>query len=375
MAGIYIHIPFCRQACHYCDFHFTTSGRGRAELLNAMVQELQLRSEEFRGIIADSIYFGGGTPSQLNGQEWELLINMIFKYYELSPNAEITVEANPDDLSSDYLQMLRNTAVNRLSIGIQSFRDSDLKDMNRAHSSVQALRCVSEAADAGFTNISVDLIFGWPGLDMEAWMQNVRTAFSMPIQHLSCYGLTVEPRTALSHQISKGKRSKPDDEEAALQYEWLISTAEEEGIPWYEISNFCRPGFESRHNTSYWKGQPYLGIGPSAHSFDGVLRSWNVSNNTEYISGISKGVRPAETEVLGHDEQFHEFILTSLRMRKGIEIEKLKSSYGSSVYNDMVKAAAPFIEKQQLELTDSSLRLTGKGLLIADHITSLLFVI
>jgi oxygen-independent coproporphyrinogen-3 oxidase len=375
MAGIYLHIPFCKQACHYCDFHFTTSQRGKPELLDAMLREIDLRKEEMSGQVIDTIYFGGGTPSLLTHSELMRFFDAIYSRFEVNPTAEITLEANPDDLSKTQLKMFRDTPVNRFSIGIQSFREQDLKSMNRAHTSAQAERCTLDAADAGFENLSVDLIFGLPDLSMEAWMENVKMALALPITHVSCYGLTIEPKTALAWQINKGMVKIPDDELAAEQYQWLLDMAEDSGFPWYEISNFAQPGFESKHNTSYWKGIPYFGIGPSAHSFDGKTRSWNVSSNAVYVKEMQEGRRAAETESLDESGRFHELVLTSLRVRNGLSVTDIRSIYGNEVYRSLLEAAQGYIEQDWLIHRDDRLKLSRQGLLFADKITSDLFVI
>jgi len=375
MAGIYLHIPFCKQACHYCDFHFTTSQHGRDELLDAMLHELKMRSKELEDQVVETIYFGGGTPSLLSYDELMRFFEMMYTSFKMDAQVEITMEANPDDLSKSYLKSLQKTPVNRLSVGVQSFRDEDLKSMNRAHHSEQALHCIPDAADVGFNNISLDLIFGWPHLEMDAWMKNVEIAFSLPITHLSCYGLTIEPKTALAWQITKGVMDAPDDEKAALQYEYLLAESERLGFPWYEISNFSKPGFESKHNRAYWLGIPYLGIGPSAHSFDGNTRSSNVKSNGAYVAALQKGEREFETEVLKHGERFHEFILTSLRMRKGITLSVLRTLYGDGVTGQVLEAAQTFVDKHWLIRDPDQLRLSIEGLLFADKITSELFVI
>jgi oxygen-independent coproporphyrinogen III oxidase len=271
--------------------------------------------------------------------------------------------------------MFRDTPVNRFSIGIQSFREQDLKAMNRAHTSAQAERCTLDAADAGFENLSVDLIFGLPDLSMEAWMENVKMALALPITHVSCYGLTIEPKTALAWQINKGMVKIPDDELAAEQYQWLLDMAEDSGFPWYEISNFAQPGFESKHNTSYWKGIPYFGIGPSAHSFDGKTRSWNVSSNAVYVKEMQEGRRAAETESLDESGRFHELVLTSLRVRNGLSVTDIRSIYGNEVYRSLLEAAQGYIEQDWLIHRDDRLKLSRQGLLFADKITSDLFVI
>lgn len=375
MSGIYLHIPFCKQACHYCDFHFTTSQRGRSELLDAMRQEIEMRKDELSGQTVQTIYFGGGTPSLLKYDELMMFFEKIYTDFNVSHDAEITLEANPDDLSIEQLKMFRRTPVNRFSIGIQSFRDEDLKMMNRAHSALQAERCALDAADAGFENLSVDLIFGIPYLTFDAWKQNVKMAFSLPVTHISCYGLTVEPKTALAWQIKKGMVPLPDDEIAAAQYQWLLDMAEDSGFPWYEISNFSMPGFESRHNTSYWKGLPYFGIGPSAHSFNGQVRSWNVSSNALYVKAISEGRREAETENIDSTTRFHELILTSLRVRSGLSLELVKEQFGSAVLGNLLETAEQYIQCDWLIHRDRHLKLSRQGLLFADKITSDLFVI
>lgn len=375
MSGIYLHIPFCKQACHYCDFHFTTSHRGKEDTLSAMLDEVSMRSAEVAGETIDTIYFGGGTPSLLTYDELMAFFEKIYTTFNVSHDAEITLEANPDDLSREQLKMFKRTPVNRFSIGIQSFRDEDLKMMNRAHTAAQAERCALDAADAGFENLSVDLIFGLPSLTFDGWKENVKMALALPISHISCYGLTIEPKTALAWQIKKGMVSIPDDELAAAQYQWLLDMAEDSGFPWYEISNFSKPGFESRHNTSYWKGLPYLGIGPSAHSYIGGKRSWNVSSNALYVKGIRENRREAETEVLDARERFHELILTSLRVRNGLSTDDVRVEFGDAVLGNLLETAEKYIECEWLIHHNRQLKLSRQGLLFADKITSDLFVI
>ncbi|MFM9007997.1 MAG: radical SAM family heme chaperone HemW [Bacteroidota bacterium] len=373
MAGIYLHIPFCRKACHYCDFHFSTSLDKREQVLRMMHRELEQRSGFFTGTPVSSVYFGGGTPSLLSETELRQLMELLRQHYSIERDAEVTLEANPDDLEPDYLDMLAHVGVNRLSIGVQSFRSEDLAAMNRAHSAEQALSCIANASRAGFSNISIDLMFGWPGLSMEAWKENVKQALDLPITHLSCYGLTVEERTALKRKISSGEIQTPDDALAAEQYLWLLDAAEGSGIPWYEISNFCREGYASRHNTSYWTSEPYLGIGPSAHSFNGLERSWNVSSNTAYVQGWEQGLRAAETEAATEPERINEFILTGLRMRKGLDLSALLSAFGESVHEGVLQRAGEYIGSGVLLHYQSRLAFTTRGLLFADRITSELF--
>jgi len=373
MAAIYIHIPFCRQACHYCDFHFSTSLKAMKPVLQAIRSELRMRRDELSGSTVSSVYIGGGTPSLIGEVELMSFFELLYTDFQIAPDAEITLEANPDDLDRNRLMELRRSPVNRLSIGVQSFRDEDLRLMNRAHDATQALRCIPEAADAGFDNVSVDLMFGLPGLTDEAWMYNVTTALSMPVTHLSCYGLTVEPRTALHAFILKGRYEAPDEAAAAWQYRWLLDESERRGLPWYEISNFSRPGSASRHNTSYWQGKPYLGAGPSAHSYDGKVRSWNISNNARYVKAVGQGERLAETEILGVKERFNETVLTSLRVRTGLSLTDIRNNYGPELTEHLGKAAEPFIESGWLSEADGRLALTMDGLLFADRITSSLF--
>ncbi len=375
MAGIYLHIPFCKQACHYCDFHFTTSQSGREDMFTTMVEEVRMRAAELSEEDVGTIYFGGGTPSLLSYEELMSFFDVIYNLYKVNPSAEVTIEANPDDLTPAFLKQLKQTPVNRLSIGIQSFRDEDLQRMNRAHDAGMALRCVPDAADAGFDNISIDLIFGLPYLEMEHWQENVNTALSLPITHLSCYGLTIEAKTALAWQITQGKVPAPDDDKAAAQYEWLLKEAEEKGFPWYEISNLSKSGFESKHNTSYWKGLPYLGIGPSAHSYDGKQRSWNVSSNALYVKEMKEGKRASEAEVLSYTVKFHELILTSLRMREGLTLAEVRKQYGNAIAGQLIEGAGKFVDKGWIAPIDKHIRLTGSGLLFADKITSELFII
>jgi oxygen-independent coproporphyrinogen-3 oxidase len=309
----------------------------------------------------------------LYADELNDLLDTIRKNYTLEEEPEITIEANPDDLTPSYLSMLAASSVNRLSIGIQSFRDEDLAAMNRAHNSTQALRCVQDAASAGFNNLSIDLMFGWPGLSMDSWKENVRTALELPITHLSCYGLTVEERTVLKRKIMLGEVSSPDEGIAAGQYLWLLEAAESAGIPWYEISNFSRTGFASRHNTSYWTGAPYLGIGPSAHSFNGTERSWNVSSNSAYVQSWESGERAAETEFLTGSERFNEYILTSMRMRQGIDLSQLTFRFGQHAHDAFMDRAAGYLTSGALHMQNGRMAFSTQGLLFADRITAELF--
>lgn len=375
MAGIYIHIPFCKQACNYCDFHFSTSLKHSDDLVKALLTEIKLQQGFTDGEKIHTVYFGGGTPSILSIAALEEIFEYLHCYFKIENDAEITLEANPDDLTATYLRKLRHTPVNRLSIGVQSFHEADLRYMNRAHNSSQALRCVPEAADLGFENLSIDLIYGVPGSGMDGWQQNVRQALQLPVDHLSCYCLTVESGTALAWQVQKGKSPAVNEDEAAAQFEWLLEITEASGIPWYEISNFSKPGRESKHNTAYWQGITYLGIGPAAHSFKGNVRQWNVRNNPVYIREIMSGKIPMEQEILTPAQQFNETILTSLRTRKGLAASSIRKFGGDDVWKKISEQAAPIAERGQLIIEPETIRLSTKGMLFADAIASSLFSI
>ena len=374
MAGIYLHIPFCRQACHYCDFHFSTSHKNKDEFVLSLLKEIELRRDYLQGEKIDTIYFGGGTPSLLSADEIARIIDRLQQFHDLSGVKEVTLEANPDDLTGTYLRKLRHTTVNRLSIGIQSFRDVDLKLMNRAHDSKQAQRCVPEAANIGFENITIDLIYGIPGLSQSDWQRNLETALQLPINHLSSYCLTVEPKTALTFQVNKGKVPAVNDDEAADQFDYLISFTEAAGMPWYEVSNFAKPGFESKHNSSYWTGARYLGLGPAAHSFNGKNRSWNVKSNAGYIQQINENILPSEEETLTAEERFNEVVLTSLRTRKGLTLSDIRKYGNENTLKSILEIARKKSDRELLELGDEKIVLTRKGLLFADAIASEFFI-
>ncbi len=296
-AGIYIHIPFCKQACHYCNYHFSTSLKKKEELINALTKELELRKDEFKNTIVETIYFGGGTPSLLTSAELQFLIDSVYKNFSVSDHPEITLEANPDDLTKDRIIELSKSPINRLSIGIQSFFESDLKLMNRAHNAEEAKSCLEEATKY-FDNISLDLIYGVPGASNTQWIENIEMALGYNVSHISCYALTVEPKTALASFIKKGIIDNVDDEQARDQFYILKDKLEASGFVHYEFSNFGKEGYFSRNNSAYWEGKSYLGIGPSAHSFNGKQRGWNVSNNSKYIKAIQQNELPIEIENL-----------------------------------------------------------------------------
>lgn len=378
MSGIYIHIPFCKQACHYCDFHFSTSLKKKNELVYALVKELELRKDEFKinpefsGV--ETIYFGGGTPSLLTNEELRLLIDSVYKNYEVVENPEITLEANPDDLSKSRIIELANSQINRLSIGIQSFFEEDLKLMNRAHNVEEAKRCL-EVATRHFDNISVDLIYGIPGLTHERWLQNIETALSFNIPHISSYALTVEPKTALASFIKKGIIKNVDDDLAQEQFHILIERLEKAGFIHYELSNFGKPDYFSKNNSAYWQGEPYLGIGPSAHSFNGTQRSWNVRNNSKYIQSLLQNTLPAESETLSTTDKYNEYVMTGLRTIWGVSLEKVEHDFGMNYKKYLLEQSEKHINEHLLYLDNDKLLVTKKAKFLSDGIASDLFKI
>jgi len=371
MAGIYLHIPFCRKACHYCDFHFSTSFKTKSEVLQSMVKEIQSRAHESDRI--DSIYFGGGTPSILNVSELNLLLSCIKQTFSISNACEITLEANPDDLNPKKLAELYQAGINRLSIGIQSFFEEDLNWMNRTHNAEQALHCVTDAHKAGIKNISIDLIFGYPLLTQAKWESNLQRAFSLPIQHLSCYSMTVELGTALYHQIKQGQTPPPVDENANSQYEYLMDEMAQHGWEHYEISNFAKPGHHSKHNSSYWSGQAYIGIGPGAHGFTGKERYWNPAHNIRYLQAWQENNNPEEIEVLEAKDLHNEFILTQLRQSKGIDQKDYQARFSSQQWQILMQEADEHLKTGHLQFTENQLSLTRQGKKLADSIISDLF--
>ena len=373
MSGIYIHIPFCKQACHYCDFHFSTSMKKKSELVDALCKELVLRKEELNDEV-ETIYFGGGTPSLLSSEEMQQIFETIYANYKISENPEITLEANPDDISNSQIHKFTNSRINRLSIGIQSFFEADLKLMNRAHNASEALDCIKEAKKY-FKNISIDLIYGIPGMSNERWKQNLDTALRLDVQHLSCYALTVEPKTALKKFIEKGIVPPVDEEVAKQHYEILLKETENAGLENYEFSNFGKPGFHSRNNTAYWEGKAYLGIGPSAHSYNGKSRSWNVANNTKYIKNIEEGKLPSETEILSNEDKYNEYIMTGLRTKKGVSLEKVELEFGKSYSEYLLKHAKIHLQSGLLIQENQILKISKKGKFLSDGIAADLFLV
>ena len=374
MSGIYIHIPFCKQACHYCDFHFSTSLKKKDEMILALAKEIEMRKSEFQDEVVETIYFGGGTPSRLQIEDLRLQIETIYQNYLVTQNPEITLEANPDDLSRDYLIELSKIGINRLSIGIQSFFEDDLKMMNRAHNSAEAKKCL-EVATKYFDNISIDLIYGIPGMSNEKWIQNIDMALSYKVPHISSYALTVEPKTALHSFIQKKIISPPDEEVAQEHFQILVEKLIENDFYHYELSNFGKENYFSKNNSSYWLGKKYLGIGPSAHSYDGQKRSWNVSNNSVYIKSILEDKLPMETEFLSKTDRYNEYIMTGLRTMWGVSLERIEKEFGKTYLDYLNKQAARYVEDHLLFVDDAILRTTQKGKFLSDGIASDLFLL
>ena len=374
MSGIYIHIPFCKQACHYCDFHFSTNLKKKEEMVLALAKEIQLRKNEFQDEIVETIYFGGGTPSILSIEDLRFLIDEIYRNYKVVENPEITVEANPDDLTENRIIELSKNKVNRLSIGIQSFFEDDLKLMNRAHNVEEAKKCL-EIATQYFDNISIDLIYGVPKMSNEKWLQNIETALSFGVPHISSYALTVEPKTALHSFIQKGIIPQPDDEVAQEHFHILVDKLSENGFIHYELSNFGKENFFSKNNSSYWLGKKYIGIGPSAHSYDGKNRCWNVSNNSLYIKSIQENKLPIEIETLTKTDRYNEYIMTGLRTIWGVSLERLEQEFATTCLDYLNKQAAKFIEDHLLFVDENILRTTKKGKFLSDGIASDLFLL
>lgn len=373
MAGIYIHIPFCRKACHYCNFHFSTTHHRIDELVNALNKELILRKNYLSQPIS-TIYFGGGTPSLLEQKHLTEIFNTIHSNYSVTDDAEISFECNPDDITHEKLTLWAALRINRLSIGVQSFFEEDLQWMNRAHNATQALHCIQAAQDKGFNNLTIDLIYGTPGLTDEKWLRNIHTAVHLKIPHLSCYALTVEPETALHKLIEKGKKQNVNSEQQSNQFDMLMHELNIAGFDHYEISNFAKPGFYSKHNSNYWNGSEYLGIGPSAHSFNTQSRQWNIANNALYIQNLAKNEIPFEIEYLTPVQKANEYIMTSLRTHTGLNTVKLKSIVPEMDLKALQNTCSRYIDQQMMMQVNGTYILTNKGKHYADGIASNLFI-
>lgn len=373
MAGIYVHIPFCKQACHYCNFHFSTSMNLKNGFLEALLNEIEIQKTFLKDELIETIYFGGGTPSMLTGKELSIILQTINANFSLDLNAEITLEANPDDITTGKLKEWKQSNINRLSIGVQSFFDSDLKWMNRVHSSLQAEQSIIWAKEAGFDNLTIDLIFGTPTLSDENWFLNVQKAIGLQIPHLSCYGLTVESKTPLEIMIHKkivdGVNAGDQARQFLLMVEWLNNA----GYEHYEISNFSLPGKRSKHNSSYWKGKKYLGLGPSAHSFKGNTRQWNVSNNVLYIQSLQNNIVPFEAEHLTPVQRLNEWVMTSLRTIEGLQFSGDNINLTDIVVENLKKKSYKYQQQNLIIEEGNALILTNQGKLFADGIAAALF--
>jgi len=375
MAGIYIHIPFCKQKCYYCDFFSVVGFKEKGDFVKSLLKEIDIQKNYLGNASVDTIYFGGGTPSSLDIEEVKAILDKLHSTFNISSDAEITFEANPEDLEYGYLPDLKELGINRLSIGIQSFNDDDLLFMNRKHSSEQAIKSVERAIKAGFTNISIDLIYGFPNLDLERWKSNLEIALSLPVTHISAYHLTIEERTVFSHYLKKGIITEMDEEDSVEQFSLLIEMAEKSGFIQYETSNFAKDNMISKHNSNYWKQVPYLGLGPSAHSYNGESRQWNVSLVNKYIDGIEANNPEFEKEIIDDNMAYNEYILTSLRTMWGIDLEYVKERFSADKYNFLLSEIENQIELKHLKLTDNKAVLTKKGLFVSDAIMSDLMII
>lgn len=373
MAGIYIHIPFCKQRCHYCNFHFSTNLHYKNEFLQALLKEMELQQHYLGTQPVETIYFGGGTPSLLSTHELSTITEALHTHWQVQPGAEITLEANPDDVTGERLAGWKQAGINRLSIGIQSLYDEELRWMNRAHSAAEARTVIEKARQAGFEDFSVDLIYGSPLLSDAQWTETLQWVLQQQITHLSCYALTVEPQTPLDKFIRTGQRTQVNNEQQSRQFLLLMDVLQQAGWEHYEISNFARPGHRSRHNSAYWKGTHYLGLGPSAHSFNGHTRQWNVAHNRQYIEALQKGTLLFEKEVLTPVQQLNEYIMTSLRLQEGCSLPVIAQQLGEAHAQQLRVNAVPFIERGHLQLREQHLILTREGKLFADGIAADLF--
>ena len=370
MAGIYIHIPFCKRRCIYCDFFSTTQSEKKPAYIRALCQELEIRKDYLEGEDIETIYLGGGTPSQLTHEELEAIFTYIYKTYRVNPDAEITLEANPDDLTPEYVAMLRQLPINRISMGIQTFQEETLKLLHRRHTATQAIEAFQRCREAGFQNISIDLMYGLPGETLETWEQDLQQAIDLRPEHISAYHLIYEEDTALWKLREQHQVEEADEDLSVSLFCTLIDKLTEAGYQHYEISNFCLPGLHSRHNSSYWTGKKYLGCGPSAHSFNGTSRQWNVASLEKYMKGIELGNPDYEIEELDLYTRYNDFVLTSIRTSWGMPLSYLHTAFGEELYNYCLRMARPHIREGVLEIREDVLKLTRRGIFVSDGIMS-----
>ena len=374
MAGIYIHIPFCKSRCIYCDFFSTTLLSRREEYVSALCKEISQQRDYLDGEKIQTIYFGGGTPSQLSTEQIATVIHAIEHTFPLAESPEVTIELNPEDVTEDYAHRLKQMPINRVSLGIQSFDDRILQFIHRRHNSAKAIEAVRTLQDAGFTNISIDLMFGFPQQTLDGWTKDIETAISLNTQHISAYSLMYEEGTQLYKLLESNKIKEIDDDLSLQMYQTLTRLLREHGYTHYEISNFALPGYESRHNSSYWNSTPYLGIGAGAHSFNGTSRQWNVYDLQQYIEGVNSGKPVRETEVLTVDQQFNETVMTRLRTVKGLDLDYVNHLFGQTYIQHLEQAATPYYNNRELEKDRNTMRLTEQGIYISNDIISSLFV-
>ena len=370
MAGIYIHMPFCRKLCFYCDFYHVISVADKPAFINALLNEIPLRKEYLENETVSTIYLGGGTPSVFSIKDLTTILNQVNKFFRVTGDCEITIELNPDDVNPDYMSGLKDLSINRVSLGIQSWRDSDLKMLNRRHDSAGAVKALKEVLDAGFENVTIDLIYGIPGMGREEWESNLDFSFSFDIKHLSAYHLTFEPGTVFGKMLEKRMISEIEENDSAAQFNVLLEKAESAGFIQYEISNFGKPGYFSLHNSNYWKQVSYLGFGPSAHSFNGYSRQWNIPDLKGYIKSLNSGKPFFEKEDLDTKTRFNEYIMTSLRTMWGIDLEYVEEMFEKEGYDYVVNLSGKFRNYGLMKLEKNSLILTNQGKLISDNIIS-----
>lgn len=370
MAGIYLHIPFCKRRCIYCDFYSTTQNEKKAAYINALCRELDQRKNYLEGEKIETIYLGGGTPSQLEAKDFEQIFQALYRLYEISPEAEITIEANPDDLTDEYVGMLRTFPFNRLSMGIQTFQEDILRLLHRRHTAQQAVEAFNRCRKAGFTNINIDLMYGLPGETLQTWETDLRQAVSMKPEHISAYHLIYEEGTVLWKLREQHRVEEADEDLSVSLFTQLIHKLKDNGYQHYEISNFCLPGMHSRHNSSYWTGKKYLGCGPSAHSYNGISRQWNVASLDRYIEQVNNGQTYFEVEDLDLYTRYNDFVITTIRTMWGMQLDALKEQFGEKLYNYCLRMAQPHLSQGTLELSNNVLKLTEKGVFISDGIMS-----
>ena len=375
MAGIYIHIPFCKRRCIYCDFFSTTQSEKKPTYIHALCQELEMRKNYLEGEEIETIYLGGGTPSQLTEEELNEIFTSLYNIYKVKEDAEITLEANPDDLTPEYVSMLRRLPINRISMGIQTFQEETLKLLHRRHTTRQAIEAFQRCREAGFRNISIDLMYGLPSETLNIWKEDLQQAIALHPEHISAYHLIYEEGTALWKLREEHQVKEADEDLSVTLFKTLIDELKQAGYQHYEISNFCLPGLHSRHNSSYWTGKKYLGCGPSAHSFNGSSRQWNIASLDNYLKGIASGKPNYEIEELDLYTRYNDFVITSIRTCWGMSLSRLRSEYGEELYRYCLRMAKSHLEQGVLEIEEDTLRLTQEGIFISDGIMSdLLFV-